>query len=87
MQMQKLIMKNFINSKSELFYFDFEKALVRKGHPKSLYTQLVYYSDCVEELLSSEVESKLGVLLKYLKKTLFEKDCNLPKDYVIIAFI
>lgn len=85
--MPKLIMKNFTNSNSELFYFDFEKALVGRGHPKSLYTKLGYYSDRVEEFLSSEVESKLGELLKYLKKTLFEKDCNPPKDYVETAFI
>ena len=80
-------MKNFTNPNAELFYYDFKKNLVRKGHPKSLYTQFGYYSDYVEDFLSTEVESRLGVLLKYLKTTLFDKGCNPPKDYVETAFI
>lgn len=86
-QMPKLVMKNFTNSNSELFYFDFERNLVQKGHPKSLYTEYGYYSDYVEDFLSTEVESRLGVLLKYLKNASFDKDCNPPKNYEETSFI
>ena len=84
--MPKLILKNFQNEKSELFYYDFTDRKIKKGHAKSLYTEEGYYSEYVEQFLSKEIEAPLGVLVKFLLETEFIDADNPPGAYKEIAF-
>lgn len=85
-QMPKQVMKNFVNEHGQIFYYDFEKEKIGKGYPKSLYTEIGYYSDYVEDFLGAEIESELGELLTFLKNTKFELGEEPPAAYVDIAF-
>ena len=77
----KLIFKNFHNERQELFYYDFENEEIKKGHAKTLYTQMGYYSDYVEDFLGKRIESPLGSVVKHIANTDFQSCEGLPKDY------
>ncbi len=84
-QMPKLILKNFVDIYGAFFYFDFSDGRVKKGHPKTFYTEENYYSENVEKFLGSVVESPLGRLVAYLKETSFEPNECPPQNYVEVA--
>lgn len=65
-QMPKLIMKNFTDANNQLYFFDIEASVIKRGYAKSLYTELGYYSDEIENYLGKRIEGKLGELIKLL---------------------
>lgn len=85
-QMPKLILKNFHNEKKELYYYDFLEQKIKKGHAKTFYAEQGYYSDYVETYLDKKVESRLGVLVNFFKKTNFQYGDNPPIDYEDVAY-
>lgn len=85
-QMPKQIMKNFTDENGLLYFFDIENGKIRRGYPKTMYTEVGYYSYYVEGFLGAEVESNLGELLKFIKDTEFETGDEPPAQYRDIAF-
>lgn len=85
-QIPKLILKNFHNEKNELYYYDFLEQKIKKGHAKTFYTGKGYYSECVETYLDKSVETHLGVLVDFLKKTNFQNGDKPPDDYEDVAY-
>lgn len=85
-QMPRLILKNFHNEKNEFYYFDFLEQTIKRGHAKTFYAEQGYYSEFVEKYLDKKVESRLGVLVDFLKKTNFQNGNNPPTDYEEIAY-
>ena len=72
--MPKLIMKNFINNYKCLYYYDFEKNVIKRGFPRTLYAKEDYYTLEAEHYLDNEIETRLGKLVKALKETDYDKE-------------
>lgn len=85
-QMPRLVMNNFTDENGLLYFFDIENGKIRRGYPKTMYTEKGYFSDYVEDFLGAEVESMLGELLKFIKDTEFEAGDEPPVQYRDIAF-
>lgn len=85
-QMPRLVLKNFHNEKNELYYFDFLEQTIKRGHAKTFYAEQGYYSEFVETYLGDKVESRLGVLVDFLKKTNFQNGNTPPTDYEEVAY-
>lgn len=85
-QMPRLVLKNFHNKKNEFYYFDFLEQKIKRGHAKTFYAKQGYYSEFVEKYLGKKVESRLGVLVNFLKETNFQNGNNPPMDYEEIAY-
>ena len=64
--------EKFYRRKWIVIFFDIENGKILRGYPKTMYTEVGYYSDYVEGFLGAEVESNLGELLKFIKDTEFE---------------
>lgn len=84
--MPRLVLKNFHNKENEFYYFDFLEQKIKRGHAKTFYAKQGYYSEFVEKYLGKKVESRLGVLVNFLKETNFQNDNNPPMDYEEIAY-
>lgn len=84
--MPRLILKNFHNEKQEFYYFDFLEQKIKRGHAKTFYAEQGYYSEFVEKYLSKKVESRLGVLADFLKRTNFQNGNTPPMDYEEVAY-
>lgn len=85
-QMPRLVLKNFHNKENEFYYFDFLEQKIKRGHAKTFYAKQGYYSEFVEKYLGKKVESRLGVLVNFLKETNFQNGNNPPMDYEEIAY-
>ena len=84
--MPRLILKNFHNEKKEFYYFDVSEQKIKRGHAKTFYAEQGYYSEFVEKYLDKKVESRLGVLVDFLKKTNFQNGNTPPMDYEEVAY-
>ena len=85
-QMPKVVIKQFADKDNFVYYYDFSSNMVKRGHAKTIYTENNYYSERVEKILSAEVETGLGELIKRLKKTSFNDDASELKPYLENAF-
>lgn len=65
-QIPKFILKQFENQNHELFYYDYQKKAIKKGHAASLNTSLGFFSKEMELFLNSEVEQPFS---KFLEKS------------------
>lgn len=85
-QIPRLILKNFHNENNELFYYDVDSKIIKKGHAKTFYREQGYFSDYVEGYLGKNVETPLGKLVSFLKKAEFKDGENPPLNYIDTAF-
>lgn len=85
-QMPRLILKNFQKDSKGLFYYDCTQQKIVRGHAKTLCTEMGYYSNDVEIYLDKNVETCMGNLVDFLKRTSFQDGDNPPKNYKDVAF-
>lgn len=85
-QMPRLILKNFQKDSKGMLYYDCIQQKIVRGHAKTLCTELGYYSNDVETYLDKNVETRMGNLVDFLKRTSFQNGDNPPKDYIDAAF-
>ena len=66
-QMPKFMLKRFENENQSFFYYDIKKGFIgSKGHAKTFYTELGYYSEDTERYLSSQIETPFSNLLRII---------------------
>lgn len=66
-QMPKVLLKRFHNANNQFFYFDVRKRVIgSNGNARSINTALGYYSQAIENFLRDNIETPLGILLKYI---------------------
>ena len=85
-QMPKVVIRQFAGKDNCVYYYDFSCDKVKRGYAKTIYTKNDYYSESVEKILSAEVETRLGELIKRLKETSFNDDAPELKPYIDTAF-
>jgi len=73
-QLPKVVIKQFNDNNNLVYYYDFNFKRVKRGHAKTLYTEEDYYSENAEKSLCSELETKLGKLIKNIRETKFIED-------------
>lgn len=84
-QMPKCVLKKFANQSSGFFCFDISSGEIKRAHPKTLNTKLEYYSNHVEDYLSSYIETKVGNLIKVIERSTFSDTKELPCGYETIV--
>lgn len=81
-QMPKGVLKQFVNEKQTLYYYDFASSQVKKGHPASLNTELNYYSKQTEDYLNKNIETPISNVIKFVKDNIISLDAfALPNKY------
>lgn len=79
-QMPKGILKQFTDSKNQLYYIDMsDEYRIKKGHPKSLNTQNGYYANDTETYLNRTIETHLNSVIEYVSN--IDADCCTFPDY------
>ena len=65
-QMPKFILKRFVNDQNYFYHYDVVSGIISKGFPKSLNTQLNFYSSDMEKLLSKNIEEPFSKIAKFI---------------------
>ncbi len=85
-QIPKFILKQFENINHQLFYYDFEKDEIKSGHAKSLNTVMGFYSEEIEDFLSSIVEQPFSKFLQKAKPFISGQTVDIDYDDRIAVF-
>lgn len=64
----KSVLRNFENEKHTLYQWNFETGRITRGHAASINTEAGYYSETIELLLSQQVESPFGNVMKLFRE-------------------
>ena len=61
------VLRNFENEKRTLYQWNFETGRITPGRAASINTEVGYYSETIELLLSQKVETPFGNVMKFFK--------------------
>ena len=87
----KSVYKRFVNEKKFYYKYDIKNRKVRKGYPKTTFTQQNYFSDYMEKTLNKYIEIPLKKLLNFADKIdldaeeiIFDEELQyIAKSYII----
>lgn len=81
-QIPRFILKYFENEKGGVWQLDVDSMTIKRGHSKSLNTQLGYYSNDTEHLLESLIETPFSRKIKPIKEHDFDiSEYTVPDDF------
>ena len=87
----KSVYKRFANEEKFYYLYDVKNCEIKKGHPKTTYTEQNYYSDYMEKIINKYIEIPLKKLLNFADKIdldaeeiVFEEELkDIAKSYII----
>lgn len=81
-QIPRFILKYFENDHDGLRQLDVESMIIKRGHSKSLNTQVGYYSNDTEQLLESLIETPFSMIIKPIMEHNFDvSEYTVPDDF------
>lgn len=96
-QNSKVVIKQFSisNKDGRVSTLNLKNGIIGKSSPKNIGTKFGYYDDIAEQLLSSKVETPMGIIIKKLKEiekldrcvNFSDKEINQISSFIIVLFL
>lgn len=84
-QMPASILRKFTNAGGDLFHYDVQAGVIKRGHAKTLNSEYAFYSREIEDRLSKEIETPFGRIIKYLESNEFAETVVAPRQIEEVA--